>query len=102
MESESYANEDEEDGGRRWGGADRFLPLAVNITVTRRQTGVISLTRGRTVSPALSPAGSAATRPELGIIKSRWRTKKKKKQQLCKCEGGGGDAGAGGPTVAMD
>lgn len=30
---------------------------------------------GRTVSPALSPAGSVARRPELGIIRTGWTKK---------------------------
>lgn len=75
-ESESYANEEEEGGGCHRGATDRFLLPAVNITVTHRQTGVISLTQVARYRQLSAERGRAVRRPELSIIKSQGRKKK--------------------------
>lgn len=72
--------EDEKGGGCHRGGADHSLSLARRKYHRDLQTDRSHLINaGRTVSPALRAAGSAARRPELSIIKTGWTKKKKDK-----------------------
>lgn len=78
--------EDEKGGGCHRGGADHSLSLARRKYHCDPQTDRSHLINaGRTVSLALSAAGSAARRPELGIIKTE-RTKKNSSFEEPQCK----------------
>lgn len=63
--SESNANEARERHGKAWISA--ATTVSVNITVTRRRSGVISLTQiGRCHRSSAARVGADATQPELG------------------------------------